>query len=101
MEEEKKGGRRVNRPRWEGRNKRYVTKILKKKNWYKGGKREDEKTVDRDDRGEHRRDRWIATEKGGGKEELEPETFLFIPSTALKYSKKQTGTLEREPILDQ
>ena len=35
VEEEKKGIRRVNRPRWEKGDKRYIGKLLKKKNWFK------------------------------------------------------------------
>ena len=51
VEEEKKGIRRVNCPRWEGGDKRYIGKLLKKKNWFKKkGKRQMRKggTVERE-----------------------------------------------------
>ena len=35
VEDEDKGVRRVNRPRWEGGGMRYVRKLLQKKNWFK------------------------------------------------------------------
>ena len=43
VDDEKRGIRRVNRPRWEGGSKRYVAKLLQKKNWYKKGKGKTEK----------------------------------------------------------
>ena len=35
VEDERRGLRRVNRPRWEGGGKRLVKKLLNKKNWFK------------------------------------------------------------------
>ena len=35
LETEKEGGRKLNRPRWEGGNGRYWDKMRKKQNWYK------------------------------------------------------------------
>ena len=81
LEDEKKGIRRVNRPRWEGGNRRYTTKLLKKKNWYKNKKSLDEKEGGKGTRGEKTIESWMEKDRGGKGEELEPETVLFIPST--------------------
>ena len=35
VEDEKKGIRRINRPRWEGGRKRFANKVTTKKNWYR------------------------------------------------------------------
>ena len=78
VEEEKRGVRRVNRPRWEGGNKRYVAKLLKRKNWFKRGNKE--KLSEGNSRGEST-NKWTGVEKGVGEEDLEPETVVFIPST--------------------
>ena len=83
VEEEKRGIRRVNRPRWEGGNKRYIRKLLQRKNWYKRGKGKTEREEwERDGRkGEYRVERQKEGEGNGGRESMEPETVMFIPST--------------------
>ena len=85
VEDEKRGIRRVNRPRWEGGGKRYVGKLLRKKNWYKKkkeGSTEKEQGIDKGKGGVYKIDGGGKTEiERGTKEEKDPETVMFIPST--------------------
>ena len=78
VEEEKRGIRRINRPRWEGGNRRYTTKLLQKKNWFKNRRNEKSTEEKEKKKGGKMTESWI--DKGGKGEELEPETVLFIPS---------------------
>ena len=91
IEEEKKGVRRINRPRWEGGGTRYVNKLLQKKNWYKRKRKDIKKEGDKKSReGEHRRHigGGGGTQYGGDhslkrgeQAEQQPETVMFVPST--------------------
>ena len=81
VEEERRGARRINRPRWEGGKNRYMKKLLTMKNWYKrrGGKERAQEINTR--LGEYRTEREKERETRGGGEDIEPETVMFIPST--------------------
>ena len=90
VEEERKGIRRVNRPRWEGGGRRYVNKLLQKKNWYKRRKK-DGKTEEgkkSTEVGKRHLEGGGGTQYGGDHSlkrgdcaEQEAETVMFIPST--------------------
>ena len=80
VEDEDKGVRRVNRPRWEGGGMRYVRKLLQKKNWFKnrGGNRQEESR----DQGSNWKVEGPSKQVDTGRgEEGEPETVIFVPST--------------------
>ena len=79
VEEEKRGVRRVNRPRWEGGGGRYVKKLLSKKNWFQR-KTEERSTGDKG-RGADLRSQLERDRGRESKDELEPETVMFVPST--------------------
>ena len=80
LEEEDKGIRRVNRPMWEGGSIRYVTKLMKNKNWFKINSKEEQK---RGRKGEYRGDKDSKEESREKvkREEDEPETVMFVPYT--------------------
>ena len=76
VENEIKGVRRVNRPRWEGGGRRVIKKILAKRNWFKRKKKDGSEVTD-----EVRTRRGVKTVDKESKDDTEPETVLFIPST--------------------
>ena len=70
VQNEEGGGRKVNRPRWDGEKERRLRKIGAKSNWYKKKKR----ACDKGGRGK--------SGKGRGKEEISDiEAVLFVPYT--------------------
>ena len=78
VESESRGIRRVNRPRWEGGGRRIVKKIMAKRNWFKKRKREGTELGGDDVR---TRRGIIEGRNRESKDETEPETVMFIPST--------------------
>ena len=81
VEEEDRGIRRVNRPRWEDGRVRFVKKVLLKKNWFKkkgGNKRESRRDIEGNRGGVKSKEERREIRDS---EELEPETVMFIPST--------------------